>query len=242
MNIYKIAELTVSMNFTGETLLRQALPYKTDTCNSIDISIDVNDEKHKILKKNYPTMTANEWEYIQTGFSFYSSLLNYNGFCLHSSAVALNNKAVLFSAPCGTGKSTHTNLWQKYFGTDKAVIINDDKPAIRFINETFYVYGTPWSGKSDLSKNIRVPLQAVVFLEQAQKNNIRRLSNKKAAQMLIYQSMRFNSNDKIEKLLYLIDNLIKDIPVYQMGCTISFDAVKLAYNTINNKGWDNNEN
>lgn len=184
--------------------------------------------------KKYPLPSLDNYEYIETGFAFSRALLDYNGFCLHSSAVALDNKAVLFSAPCGTGKSTHTGLWRKYFGEDKAIIINDDKPAIRLMGDTFYVYGTPWSGKSDLNTNVKVPLQAIVFLEQAPENRIERLNNKEAVRWLYYQSLRPTgprSEEKTSNLLNLLDKIVCQIPIYKMGCTISEEAVELSYNT-----------
>ncbi|WP_347489002.1 hypothetical protein ABDB91_17675 [Desulfoscipio sp. XC116] len=167
------------------------------------------------------------------GYAFACKLLNFDGFCLHASAVALENRAVLFSGPCGTGKSTHTHLWRQYFGKNKAVIINDDKPVLRRTEDIFYVYGAPWSGKSALNTNIRVPLSAVVFLKQAKENHIRRLSNKKAIQMLFYQSQRPGGDrDRINSLLSLIDALLQRIPIYQLNCDISFGAVKTVYNEI----------
>ncbi|MDD4239234.1 MAG: hypothetical protein PHT62_11880, partial [Desulfotomaculaceae bacterium] len=204
-----------------------------DAGDSTDITIDC--EKLQKFKEKHPQFTPNEWEYIQTGFVFYQELLNFNGFCLHSSAVALENRAILFSGPCGTGKSTHTSLWQQYFGPDKAVIINDDKPALRLMNDTFYVYGTPWSGKSSLNINIRVPLKAIVFLKQEKENYIRRLNNKEAVHLLIYQSIRPQDCDKMDRLLTLLDLLLPKIPVYQLGCTISMDAVKLVHDTLNQR-------
>ncbi|AOY77995.1 hypothetical protein [Clostridium formicaceticum] len=234
MDLYKIADLTVKMKCFGETLLKQGKAYRMDAVGPIDIIIQIKNEELKKNREKYPHLTANEWEYIQTGFVFSSALLEFDGFCLHASAVAHDNRAVLFSGPCGIGKSTHASLWQQHFGKDKAVIINDDKPALRLVEDNFYVYGTPWSGKSHLNTNIKVPLQAIVFIEQAEENHIRPLNNKEAAQMLIYQSLRPNSDrDKMSRLLTLLDTLLKKAPVYQMACTVSADAVKLAYETTN---------
>lgn len=140
---------------------------------------------------------------------------------------------VLFSGPSGTGKSTHTSLWQQYFGPAQAVVINNDKPVLRRIEDIFYTYGAPWSGKSALNVNIRVPLGAIIFLKQAKENHIRCLANKEAVRMLFCLSQRPGSDrDKIIRLLTLIDALLQKIPVYQMDCNISFDAVKTVYNEI----------
>ena len=45
----------------------------------------------------------------------------------HGSTVAVDGKAYLFTAKCGTGKSTHTRLWRQVFG-DRAVMINVAAP------------------------------------------------------------------------------------------------------------------
>ena len=238
MSTYRIADLKVKMDCWGETLRKQGGSYETlpfETEDAIDINIDIDREKLQKSKEKYPRLTLNEWEYIQTGFAFYQDLLDFNGFCLHASAVALENRAVLFSGPCGAGKSTHAGLWQQYFGPDRAVIINDDKPALRLLNSTFYIYGTPWSGKTSLNVNIRAPLEAIVFLKQAKENHIRRLDNKEAVQLIIYQSIRPKDSIKMDKLLTLIDALMQKTPVYQMDCNVSLEAVKQAYNTISSE-------
>ena len=233
MSTYKIADLTISMDCRGRTLLKQGLPYRMVSGSPVDIAINIEVERLNKARENYPQLSPDEWEYIQTGFAFASALLNFDGFCLHASAVNLEKKAVLFSAPCGTGKSTHANLWQQHFGCEQAVIINDDKPALRLMGDKFYVYGTPWSGKSDLNTNIKVPLQAIVFLEQAAENQILPLSSKEAVKLLIYQSVRPGSDSgKMSRLLSLLDALLLNTPIYQMGCTISTDAVKMVYNQI----------
>lgn len=236
MKRYKIADITIGMKCMYETLQKQAEPYAISASGPVDRTIHITEERLIRAGRIYPHLTLKDCEYILTGCDFYSEILDFDGFCLHASAVSLENKAVLFSGPCGTGKSTHAGLWQQYFGKDRAVIINDDKPALRLIEDTFYVYGTPWSGKSDLNLNIKIPLQAIVFLKQAEENNIRPLSSKEAVKMLIYQSLRPNSDvSRMDKLLKLLDSLLKKTHVYQMDCTISTGAVKLAYDTIYNE-------
>ena len=54
-------------------------------------------------------------------------LLEKDIFLMHGSAIAVDGECYLFTAPSGTGKSTHTRLWREYFG-DRAVMVNDDKP------------------------------------------------------------------------------------------------------------------
>jgi len=76
-------------------------------------------------------------------------LLTQNTLLLHSSTVAVDGKAYLFTAKCGTGKSTHTRLWRELLG-ERVVMVNDDKPFLRFTPEGILACGSPWSGKHGL--------------------------------------------------------------------------------------------
>ena len=53
-------------------------------------------------------------------------LLEWDTLLFHGSCISVDSKAYLFTAKSGTGKSTHTQLWKKWFG-ERAVFINDDK-------------------------------------------------------------------------------------------------------------------
>lgn len=193
--------------------------------------------------KETPHLSLAECEYVWTGFGFAKKLLGFNGFVLHASAVCYDGKAYLFSAPSGTGKSTHTSIWQRVFG-EEAVIINDDKPALRLIDGKVYVFGTPWSGKSDKNKNIRVPLGGICFIHQSPSNAIRKADKQSAVNLLISQIMRYPSQSYMETLLDFIDKNLENIPVFKMGCNMEDEAAKVAYKYMseNLKGTDFYEN
>lgn len=237
MNRYKIADLTVDINFRGELLKRRSEKYKIeyDKSTAADIVIDISpDEINKRVENSKANLDYDSFEYMMTGTSFYRSLIKFGGFMLHASAVALDNKAYLFSAPCGTGKSTHTALWEEYFKSRGAYVINDDKPAIRIgENDEFFVYGTPWSGKSDKNVNSRVPLGAICFLERSEINCIEKLGVFDSIQKLVWQTIRPSEKEDLSALLSLQDKLIQKYGIYKMGCKIDYDAVELAYKTMN---------
>lgn len=203
----------------------------------LNIEFDKNSNDTKILlsgrTKQEPNMTLEDWEYNQTGYVFSRALVEYNGFCLHASAISVNNKAILFSAPSGTGKTTHTNLWLQYFGKDRVNIFNDDTPAIRQVIDKFYAYGTPWAGSSRVNSNIKVPIAAIVFLKQSKENTIRKLNIKEAINQLFFQAiLPKHNNKKVDKILCIIDQIIRKIPVYEMRCRIDNDAVKTVYKAV----------
>ena len=230
VNKYRIAELNVLMNPIFDTLKAHGESYLYDFEGKEDIVAILSQQELEERSSQHSTLSIDDCEYLYTGADFYEKLLDFQGMFLHASAVAVDGKAYLFSAPCGVGKSTHTALWQDYFGKEKAIIINDDKPAIRFMDGNFYVFGTPFSGKTD--NNIKVPLKAICFLEQAKENTIRKMSAVEALMQIFNQTIRPADAEKMEQLIFLVDKLLKNIPVYKMGCNISLDAVETSYTVM----------
>lgn len=223
---YKIAGLTVKMDSFGRTLT-QAEPYLCDPCEP-DMVIRSD---WQALQQRQPHLSDEDCEYLSTGGSFYRQLLNFDGMLLHASAVVVDGRAYLFSAPCGTGKSTHTKLWLQVFG-DRATILNDDKPALRLENGVWYAYGTPWSGKHDISANIRVPVAGICFLRQAEENTVEPFSGVKVIFSLLEQTARPAGPDLRQKLMALLDRLLTQVPVWQMGCNMDPQAAQVSYEAM----------
>ena len=227
---YKIAGLRVRMDTFGRTQT-QATPYLCAPFEEADIEIQ---SKREAMKKWAPNLDDNDLEYMGTGTSFYRQLLNYDGLLLHSSAVMMDGEAYLFSAPSGTGKSTHTQLWLQVFG-DRAKILNDDKPAMRLENGVWYAYGTPWSGKYDYSVNTKVPLAGICILSRGDENRILPYGGAKAIHDILTQTIRSSDADAMIKLLELLDQLVTAVPVWKMECTPDPEAARVAYRAMSGK-------
>lgn len=238
---YKIADLIVDFNAKFNTTKERAKKYKyieDHKCRGFKIIFNDNDIKREIEKDKL--LSPELAEYIIIGTNFYKALLNYNGCMLHSSAVVVDNEAYLFSANCGTGKSTHTSLWLKYLREKKPYILNDDKPAIRIMEDGIYAYGTPFSGKHDISKNAKAKLKGICFLEQSTKNSIKKLEPKEALPLFFEQTVKRLNKEQMLKLLDVMDIVLKEIPIYKLYCDMSKEAVELSYKTM--RGANNNEN
>lgn len=229
---YRIADLVVEMNCGGRTA-KQAKAYLIDEDLPADISITVTPEEIAAARVHNPLLPDDEWEYILSATAFYRALIHYNGFMLHASAVLYQARAFLFSAPSGTGKSTHTGLWQKHFGTENVRILNDDKPAIRRIDNTIYAFGTPWSGKHDISIPVGVPLAGVCFLERADENEIEKMTSREALPNLFSQTLRRLPDEDLDLLSDELSELLSLVPIYRLKCNISEGAAILAEETMN---------
>lgn len=230
---YKFADLSVEMNCQYEIMKRRSEKYLTAETEECDIIIKIPEERITNPTEKYKHLKPEEIELILMSRHFSKELLLRNGFSLHASAIAFQNSGILFSADSGIGKSTHTRLWQKHFGAENVPIINDDKPAIRFMEDIFYTYGTPFSGNSEENLDMRVPLRAIVFLQRDTINSIRKLSPVESLPLLMKQTLRPNSsNEHMASLFLLLDRLLSEIPVYMLNCNMDEDVVSVVANEI----------
>ena len=155
-------------------------------------------------------------------------LLTKNILLFHGSAVAVDGEGYLFTADCGTGKSTHTRLWRQVFG-DRAVMINDDKPFIQLAPEGVFLHGAPWSGKHGLDCNLSVPLKGICILHRGSENRIEPIAPECALTMLTKQAGLPASAAHKEALFSLVRTLSERVALWQMHCTKSPEAAVTAH-------------
>ena len=149
----------------------------------------------------------------------------------HGSTVAVDGSAYLFTAKCGTGKSTHTRLWRQVFG-ERAVMVNDDKPFLRITEEGVFACGSPWSGKHGLDSNITVPMQGICILERGKENRIHRISPAEALPMLLHQSYCPLAPEKQARFEALVKRLAETVPLWKMACNMDPSAAEISHKAM----------
>lgn len=229
---YKIADVVFSVDcvYDYTKLLCRDYEYSGDEKDAFSIKVEQKDILAE--KKNLPDYP----DFFVESVFVYRKLCEYvlgsaNGLIFHCSAIMVDGKAYVFTAPSGTGKSTHARLWRELLG-DKAVMINDDKPIIRFIDGEFYVYGTPWMGKHNLGANVRAKLKAICKIRQEKENVIQKISPAEMLIMILNQTLRPEKVESMDKLLGLIEQMLAKTNLYSLGCNISLDAAKLSYSAM----------
>ena len=150
-------------------------------------------------------------------------LVKKDSMVLHCAYVEYKGEAVLFSAPSETGKTTQANLWEKYRGSRT---VNGDRSLLGKIDGRWTAQGWPVCGTSEVCFNETVPIRAVVMLSQAEENHVEKLSPGRAFPLLYSQITvnKWNMEDHIHTM-DLIEDFLKKVPVYHLGCTISEEAV-----------------
>ena len=152
------------------------------------------------------------------------SIIKFSGLMLHSSAISYKGRGILFSAPSGTGKSTQSSLWKKEFGDD-VVIVNDDTPFIRNNEKTSYVYGCPWSGKTDLNEQMKVPVFAVVSVKQGNENKVKELSTTEAFFRIFNETKKPIESSMLDTAMDNVITFLSNVKVYELTCRPDKEAV-----------------
>lgn len=236
--VYRFAGLDIQVESVFDAVHQLCKEYRSGgiPCFAVQVSDeDISAERQKALKDDIKRgREPVEWpdDYLET-LTVYRKIAEilpeYDGFVFHGSAIAVASCGYVFTAKSGTGKSTHTRLWRELLG-DRVVMVNDDKPVIRFLNDKPFVFGTPWDGKHHLSSNISVPLKGVCLLERSLKNHIRRIGKSEALPMLIQQTYRPAEQTAMAKTVALLDRL--NVRFYRLGCNMDIGAAECSFDTM----------
>ncbi len=160
--------------------------------------------------------------------------LHFHTLFLHSSQMVYAGRAVLFSAPSGTGKTTQARLWEKYRGAEVA---SNDRTLTRKRNGIWMTSGYPVDGSEPVFSNRSHPLGALVLLQQGPENTIHRLGPVKALPRLMQQVVLDSwSGEARAAATNLLIDLMEDIPVYLLTCTPDERAVNVLEQTLIEEG------
>lgn len=226
----KVADIAIEIESIYDWVYKYCKDYIINDDIKIDFSITIKNEDIEFERSRDELNSKDEYlEILAVHRKISEKMPEYNTVLFHGSLLALDENGYLFTAPSGTGKSTHVRLWREYFG-EKVTVVNDDKPFLKVVGDEVIAYGTPWDGKHRLSKNIKVPLKGICILTRDNENWIKKI-DKKEAYLEVYKQIYevLGSAENKIKTLQIIDQLLK-VPLYKMGCTISKEAVEVAYN------------
>ena len=196
---------------TGEDLIRQQA--------ILDEEADREGLRHRKFTDHFLERTVLQEKIAE-------KLLERNTLLLHGSTVAVDEQAYLFTAPCGTGKSTHTRLWREQFG-DRAVMVNDDKVFLQLRQNEVWAYGSPWTGKHGIGTNIAVPLKGICFLQRGTENQIQKANPEKWLAELCHQCFLPE-----QRYCALAKQLAQQTPLWEMSCTKDLQAAAIAYEAM----------
>jgi len=222
-------EFVVSVN--GDKVYREFPMGKTPGAFTVYNPDDTSHSETLFTQRSFPIMMDNR--YMWSSISLAQLMLGQNAFFIHSSFISVNGKAILFSAPCGTGKSTQAALWERY---RNAKVINGDKAGI-LVENSVYACGVPFCGTSGICHNETLPLGAIIFLSQSPENTIRKCVGFEALHNVMQNTyLDFVAPDEQRRFVDTAIKMLNSVPVYHLGCTPDEDAVITLEKTLKAEG------
>jgi hypothetical protein len=233
---FDIADFHIKWNCYYEGVEKYLFEYlNTEFINGLEFTTDFSDIQAEInvdissYKSPLPYL-----EYISILRKLAGCLPEYNAFVLHSACFDVDGVGVAFSAHSGTGKTTHMRLWQELLG-DKMVVVNGDKPIVRFFEdepETPYAYGTPWNGKEKLGCNMRTKLKHICFIERSEKNYVEPIGKADVIDRIFNQVYQPRDPMAVINTMKLIDRLLSCCNLWIIHCNMEKEAAEIAYKSI----------
>ncbi len=184
-------------------------------------SIELSWKYTRLIADNTDTSGQSAFDRLADIFSY--SVLSLGGIVFHGVVMEYQGRGVILSAPSGTGKTTHSNLWREL---GLVTIINGDRALCRYVDGTWRVFGMPWCGSSGEFQNRDVPILAIVVLEQHNENILSRLSPLNALTHMLPNVFAPTWEPTLyNKMLDRLDEIIPAVPVFHLRCRPDLDAV-----------------
>jgi len=224
------------VNFSDLNIeINSIYPYTYDFCkeyityNKPDFSVRTSEEKIDAEIASVEFMPPRGYaESICIYREIAEKLPTFNRCVFHGAVLEYEGKGFLFTAPSGTGKTTHIRLWKQYLG-DKVNIVNGDKPVLHIENKRVVAYSTPYAGKEGYQNHSSAELCGICIIKRGRENRIEKVNAGMYLTEIIKQIyMPFNPEQSI-KTLELLDNLLKWVPLYVLHCDISEEAARTSF-------------
>lgn len=247
----KVFNITVSIECTGhcyqnvpyETLLSlnyskiiktskgiSVIKFASDTSQRPFVCINVNKDfsefKHIYFHNELDLQKSGIIDIYRTvanSLLLQHSIINQQGLIFHAAGGRVQNKGMVFTAPSGTGKSTLSHLLLSSSGNK---LFSEERIIIRSVGDGWHLWGTPWCGTGSIALNDSSPLSALVFLSQAEQTSIKPLAPSAALHRLLkVVSIPWYSEEWTNKGLAICEELIREIPMYELSFTPDQSAV-----------------
>lgn len=185
-------------------------------------------EEITALQQNHPHLSVAACERIFTARRFYTESIQYHRILLHASSIVAEEKAYLFCAPSGGGKSSHAEQWLNFLGK-KASLFEDDRVVIGLKEDNLYVWGTPWSKVRMHEKNICYPVQGIALLHKSLQNHIQKYENEYAICAVMKQCPLPKDAWETTRIRKILEKLLQHTSVWNIECDQTVQAAETAF-------------
>jgi len=154
----------------------------------------------------------------------------HNGMMLHASGVDDGGRGIIFAGPSGAGKSTMAGLWQGYA---EARVLNDDRIALRKKDDRWWAYPVPGVGEPRTGSQEGVRVEAAFLISHGDQNVAERMGlSQRASSLLTHISLPAYDAAATGIALQLLDELLKEVPVCELGFLPDDTAVSFVRDVV----------
>ena len=183
------------------------------------------DDRSDVRVKRNPHVAAISPKTVLKAMEMEHQLTVHSTLLFHSAFIEYQGRAILFTAPSGIGKSTQARLWCEHRG---AKLINGDRSAVKVTAEGVLACGVPFAGSSDVRQNVTLPLAAIVYIAQAPRTEVFRLTGVRAFKRIWEGcSLQLWNREDVERASQTAMDVAKQVPVYYFPCTPDESAVQI---------------
>ena len=156
---------------------------------------------------------------------------------LHGVSIGYRDRAWIFSAPSGTGKSTHAKLWEEAFGVGQ---INGDLALLAFRDEkgretpgTLWLLPGPWCGTSGIFTTRAVTVGGITLLARDTKDELEPLAPDRKQLLLANRLVSpFWTREMLEDHLAFAGEVTRQVPLWRLHCTKNPSAAQVMKDAI----------
>lgn len=206
MGQYRISELNLEIETNSSTLIKNLARYETSFDYRPNLVLSITNDILLSLMEEYEGYSADviECEYISTEYA--RALFDFNGFPLRATAVEHDGYCVLFCSPFKEYRICDFLPEEKVFAIDC--------PGIRLIDGVFYAYGTPFGLDGHRSKDIKLPIKCIVYVDKENFDSLKKLDTKNMVNAFIRSVMLAIRGERTKHSLFMLEKLMKVVDFY----------------------------
>ena len=212
----------------GETGLHEIRIYDLWDIYSNVIRCEYYNDRIRILIKDSIYKTVMHSFRIWSYMFLERILLEQNALILHSASIISQGRAVLFTAPSETGKTTQTDIWQRNEPT--VTDLNGDRTILIKTADGWRACGIPISGTSERCEQIMAEIAGIAFVERAPWDRVLEMGTMEKLMLLYDQITVYDACPAdAEKALELMEDLLANIRIVRLQCTMkdsAYDVLK----------------
>lgn len=154
-------------------------------------------------------------------FMYY--LASRQGLLVHAAGLVRDGRALLFPGVSGAGKST---LSRQFLTVGDPGLLSDDRIIVRWLDDVWQAFGTPWPGDAGIAVNAGAPLGAILFPAKASETSIRALSPQEALDRLLpATSILWHEPELLTDQLATTERLLREIPAFELAWSLEKGVV-----------------